>query len=251
MLPFIKPVHVRACVPDEPANSYTEALATAISHMGIDKSERNILVTHQFVTGAACSESEDISVGGSDNVDASVFSGFDYVALGHIHGPQNVGGDNIRYCGTPLKYSFSEAGHEKSVTVVELAEKGDLSIRTVPLVPLHDMREIRGTYMEVTARTFYQGTAVDDYLRVILTDEGDVPDAMNKLRVIYPNIMKLDYDNKRIRHTSQLTGAGPAENKAPTELFAEFYEKQNGQPMSSQQSDFVKELIEKIWNDEK
>ena len=246
LLPFIKPVHVRSIFPDEPADSYTEALAAAISHMDIDKSERNVLVTHQFVTGASRSESEDISVGGSDNVDASVFSGFDYVALGHIHGPQNVGGNNIRYCGTPLKYSFSEAGHEKSVTVVKLAEKGNLTIRTVPLVPLHDMREIRGTYMEVTAKSFYDGTARDDYIHMILTDEEDIPDAMNKLRVIYPNILKLDYDNKRTRHTDRLTSAdaaGAAENKSPLELFDEFYRKQNGQPMSSQQSEFIEDLI--------
>ena len=251
LLPFIKPVHVRSIFPDDPADSYTEAIATAISHMDINRSERNILVTHQFVTGATRSESEDVSVGGSDNVDAAVFSDFDYVALGHIHGPQNVGGSNIRYCGTPLKYSFSEAGHEKSVTVVELAQKGNLSIRTIPLVPLHDMREIRGTYMEVTNKSFYQGTATEDYIHMTLTDEEDIFDAVNKLRVIYPNIMKLDYDNKRTRNTGQLTGVHHMESKTPSELFAEFYEMQNGQPMSSQQSDFIEELIENIWNGDK
>ena len=251
MLPFIKPVHVGKKFPDEPADSYNEAISTALSHIKINEAERNILVTHQFVTGAARSDSEDISVGGSDNVDADVFSRFDYTALGHIHRPQNIGGGNIRYCGTPLKYSFSEAGHKKSVTVVELSEKGKFSVREVPLIPRHDMREIKGTYMELTAKTFYEGTATDDYIHVTLTDEEDIPDAINRLRSIYPNIMKLDYDNTRTRNTARMVEAENVENKTPYELFAEFYEKQNGQPMSSQQSDFVKELIEKIWNDEK
>lgn len=135
LLPFVKPVHVKRCFPDEAIESYTGAIRAAIGHMGADFSGRNVLLTHQFVTGAATCESEEISVGGSDNVDASVFEGFDYVALGHIHGPQNIGSDHIRYCGTPLKYSFSEAGHRKSVTVVELGEKGCLNVHTVPLPP--------------------------------------------------------------------------------------------------------------------
>ena len=117
MLPFIKPAHVRAAFPDEEIYSYTDAVRTAIDKMNIDTTVRNILITHQFVTGASKCDSEDITVGGTDNVDAYVFEPFDYTALGHIHGPQNAGSDSIRYCGTPLKYSFSECGHKKSVTV--------------------------------------------------------------------------------------------------------------------------------------
>ena len=150
LLPFIKPVHVKHCFPDAGIESCTDALRTAVEHMGVDFTGRNVLVTHQFVTGAATCESEEISVGGSDNVDISVFDGFDYVALGHLHGPQNVGSSRVRYCGTPLKYSFSEAGHYKSVTVVELGEKNDLRLRTVPLTPRHDLREITGTFAELT-----------------------------------------------------------------------------------------------------
>ncbi|MCH5349115.1 MAG: exonuclease SbcCD subunit D [Oscillospiraceae bacterium] len=251
MLPFIKPVHVRSIFPEEPAESYTEALNTAISHMDINETERNILVTHQFVTGAARSDSEEISVGGSDNVDPDVFSKFDYTALGHIHRPQNVGGENIRYSGTPLKYSFSEAGHRKSVTVVELAEKGSLTVREIPLIPRHDMREIKGTYMELTAKSFYERTATDDYIHVTLTDEEDIPDAVSKLRVIYPNLMKLDYDNRRTRNTTQIDFSEAIEQKSPIELFSEFYEMQNGQLMNSEQSEFIEELIKKIWNGEK
>ena len=247
MLPFIKPVHVRSVFPEEKAESYTEALDVAISHMEVDKEERNILLTHQFVTGAVRSESEEISVGGSDNVDASVFSAFDYVALGHIHGPQHVGRETIRYCGTPLKYSFSETRHRKSVTVLEMKEKEKNHICTVDLVPLHDLRELRGTYEELTNKKNYEGTVLDDYIHITLTDEEDIPDAVGKLRVIYPNLMKLDYDNRRTRGNQEITGGEDVDTKTPMELIFDFYEKQNNQPMNEAQEGFVTELMEKIW----
>lgn len=250
MLPFIKPIHVRSVFPEEKVESYTDAVRGAISHMDIQESERNILVTHQFVTGAQRSDSEDISVGGSDNVDVSVFDSFDYVALGHIHGPQSVGRESARYCGTPLKYSFSEANHHKSVTILELKEKGNLEIRTVELSPLRDMRELRGTYEELTNRKNYEGTRTDDYIRITLTDEEDVVDAMGKLRVIYPNLMKLDYDNRRTRENRELTGGEAEESRTPLELIMDFYEQQNNQPMSGKQAALVSELMEKIWEEE-
>ena len=157
MLPFVKPIHVRRFFPEAETGTYTDALRTAVEQMSVDPAARNVLITHQFVTGAWRSESEDISVGGTDNVDASVFDAFDYVALGHIHGPQHVGRETMRYCGTPLKYSFSEAGHQKSVTAVELGEKGSVQVRAIPLTPRRDMREIRGTYLELTAKSYYDG----------------------------------------------------------------------------------------------
>ena len=200
LLPFLKPAHVRPCFPHREIATYTDALAAAIEAMEVDPAGRNVLVTHQFVTGAARCDSEEVSVGGSDNVDVSVFDPFDYVALGHIHGPQRVGRDTVRYCGTPLKYSFSEAGQQKSVTVVELGAKGDVAVRTVPLTPLRDMAELRGTYETLTFRGFYEGTGYPgDYVHITLTDEEDIPDAVSRLRVIYPNLMKLDYDNARTR----------------------------------------------------
>ena len=250
LLPFVKPVHVKRCFPDEAIESYTDAIRAAIGHMGVDFSGRNVLLTHQFVTGAATCESEEISVGGSDNVDASVFEGFDYVALGHIHGPQNIGSDHIRYCGTPLKYSFSEAGHRKSVTVVELGTKGCLNVRTVPLTPRHDLREIRGTYEELTAKSTYAGTAVDDYLHIILTDEEDVPEAMGRLRVIYPNLMKLTYDNARTRTSAVIDSVEDLHRKSPLDLLEELYQLQNNQPMSQVQRTYARELIERIWEGE-
>ena len=246
LLPFVKPAHVKRYFPDAGIESYTDAVRVAIEHMDVDFTGRNVLVTHQFVTGAVTCESEEISVGGSDNVDADLFDGFDYVALGHLHGPQNIGSNRVRYCGTPLKYSFSEAGHHKSVTVVELGEKGSLHLQTIPLNPRHDLREIRGTFAELTDKSFYQGTAVEDYLHIILTDEEDVPEAVGRLRVIYPNLMKLSYDNTRTRTNRVIDAAEDVKRKPPLELFAELYEKQNNQPMSEVQRAYVQELVESI-----
>ena len=250
LLPFIKPAHVKRYYPDDGIESYTDAVRVAVEKLGIDAAQRNVLLTHQFVTGASVDPdgSEELSVGGSDNVDASVFEGFDYVALGHIHGQQNIGGSNrIRYCGTPLKYSFSEEHHHKSVTVVELGTKGELQLQLRPLTPRHDMRTIRGTFTELTDKAFYEGTAKDDYLHVTLTDEEDVPEALGKLRVIYPNIMKLSYDNTRTRTNRIIDGAEDVQRKSPLQLFEELYEQQNNQPMSDEQRAFTQELIETIW----
>lgn len=249
LLPFIKPIHVKRYFPDETVETYTDACRIAVEKMQIDPNRRNILLTHQFVTGAATCESEEISVGGSDNVDASVFDVFDYVALGHIHGPQNIGSNRIRYCGTPLKYSFSEEAHHKSVTLVHLGEKGSLELQLLPLFPKRDLRTIRGTFSQLTDQTFHEGSATEDYLHVILTDEEDVSEAMGQLRRIYPNIMKLSYDNTRTRTSRVIDGAADVQRKSPLELFEELFQLQNNQPMSQQQRDYAKELIESILED--
>ena len=256
LLPFLKPANVRRFYPEETIESYTDAIRVAIAHMDIDPTHRNLLVTHQFVTGAIRSDSEDISVGGSDNVDASVFAPFDYVALGHLHGPQQMGeegGPIIRYAGTPLKYSFSEARHHKSVTVVEIGEKKadgvvDVCIGTRELRPLHDMREIRGSYEELTLRANYEGTATDDYIHATLTDEIEVPDAARHLQVIYPNLMKLDYDNARTRgQGSERLELEQLEEKSPLDLFSELFEKQNHKKMTEEQARYIEAQMEKIW----
>lgn len=302
LLPFLKPANVRRFYPEETIESYTDAMRVAIAHMDIDPTHRNLLVTHQFVTGASRSDSEDISVGGTDNVDASVFAPFDYVALGHLHGPQQVRfqsaaevdavdqeltpevadtignaaadseassadrsessasaverastGPVIRYAGTPLKYSFSEARHHKSVTVVEIGEKKadgvvDVCIGTRELRPLHDMREIRGSYEALTLRTNYEGTATDDYIHATLTDEIEVPDAARHLQVIYPNLMKLDYDNARTRgQGSERLELEQLEEKSPLDLFSELFEKQNHKDMTGEQARYVQAQMEKIW----
>lgn len=251
LLPFLKPAHVRRFFPDDPVDSYTDALRTVLSHAAVPADKRTVLVTHQFVTGASRCDSEDLSVGGSDNVDAAVFAPFDYVALGHIHNPQSAGAPHIRYCGTPLKYSFSEAAHEKSVTVVELHQKGEVDIRTIPLKPLRDMVELRGTYESLTFRGFYEGTTYpQDYLHITLTDEEDIPDAISKLRVIYPNLMQLSYDNARTRSGALAAPTEQTAQKSPLELAEIFYEGQNGQPMSDAQREFLRGLMERIWEEE-
>lgn len=246
LLPFLKPAHLRRFYPEEHIDSYTDAVQTAIAHMNIDPSRRNVLLCHQFVTGAATCESEELIVGGTDNVDAAVFDGFDYVALGHLHGPQNVGSSRIRYCGTPLKYSFSEASQYKSVTVAELGEKGDLTLHTVPLTPRHDMRVIQGTFAQLTAENSDAAGEREDYLHIILTDEEDVPEALGRLRLVYPNILKLSYDNTRTRTSQSVDRAQRVAQKSPLELFEELYETQNNQPMSQEQRDFAQRLIEQL-----
>lgn len=250
MLPFVKPSHVRRFFPDETIENYNDALKVAIGDMKLNAGGRSVLIAHQFVTGAERSESEEVSVGGLDNVDAAVFDGFDYAALGHIHGPQNIS-ERVRYCGTPLKYSFSEAKHNKSVTIVELGEKGALTVRRVPLIPKRDMVELRGRYEELMRRSFYENTNYqEDYVHITLTDEEDVPEAMGRLRVVYRNLMKLSYDNTRTRHASQIDGAEDLDTKSPMDVFSEFYEKQNGTGLSEEQESFLKILIDKIWEDE-
>ena len=246
LLPFLKPAHLRRFYPEEAIDSYTDAVGAAIAHMNIDPSRRNVLLCHQFVTGAATCESEELIVGGTDNVDAAVFDGFDYVALGHLHGPQNVGSSRIRYCGTPLKYSFSEASQYKSVTVAELGEKGDLTLHTVPLTPRHDMRVIQGTFAQLTAENSDAAGEREDYLHIILTDEEDVPEALGRLRLVYPNILKLSYDNTRTRTSQSVDRAQRVAQKSPLELFEELYETQNNQPMSQEQRDFAQRLIEQL-----
>ena len=250
LLPFVKPALVRHALENEPEaripESYQDAVRIAVERMKIDVKKRNLLVAHQFVTGAGRCDSEEASVGGLDNVDGAVFDDFDYVALGHIHSPQSVGRESIRYCGTPLKYSFSEAEQIKSVTVVEMGEKGNVRISTVPLVPLRDMRKIRGTYLEVTAKSFYRDFDREDYLQVTLTDEEDVPDALQKLRIIYPNLMRLAYDNSRTRQDREVEAALAVEQKSELELLGEFYELQNNQPMSGEQAAFAEALIREL-----
>lgn len=233
--------------------TYQEAVALAVDRMKVDPSVRNILVAHQFVTGAGRCESEEVAVGGIDNVDAEVFKAFDYVALGHIHSPQWVGRESVRYCGTPLKYSFSESGQQKSVTLLELKEKGNLTLTVLPLKPLHDMRKIRGSYMEVTSPSFYAGACLsgeeksldrEDYLQITLTDEEDIVDGFMKLRIIYPNLMRLTYDNSRTQRDQLVEASGEQEQKSELALFQEFYELQNNQPMSQEQAAFAGKLLE-------
>lgn len=246
MLPFVKPAIVKSFFPGEEINDYTDACRVALSKADVDSSVTNILMAHQFVTGAERCDSEEVVVGGLDNVNASVFDNFDYVALGHIHGKQYIGRETVRYCGTPLKYSFSEKNHHKSITVVNIKGK-EITLDEIPLDPLHDLREIKGTYEELTDKKNYENTDTDDYIHAVLTDENDVIDAMGKLRVIYPNIMQLTYDNTRTKERNEISGVENIEEKTPLELFMELFEKQNNAPMAEEQMKFITECIDKVW----
>ena len=262
MLPFVRPADVRAHLESDEdrdaVTDYTSAMRMAIAQMKFTEGRRNVLVAHQFVTGAERSESEE-NVGGLDNVDASVFEKFDYVALGHIHKPQNVMKDvggtvRARYSGTPLKYSLSEAAHAKSVTVVELGAA--LQVREVPLKPLHDVREIRGTFAELVSPEFRTaqvaaGNKLDDFVYVKLTDENDVPDAAQKLRGIYPNLMMLDYDNERTRNQQIAVGVEAVEKKSPMQLFGEFFEEMTRREMNPEELEFVQGVVDGIWEGER
>lgn len=252
LLPFLKPAHVRRFFPEREITSYTDAMAAVLEAAEVDTDRRNVLVTHQFVTAGSeqpdRSDSEELSVGGTDNVEACVFDAFDYAALGHIHGPQRVGRETVRYCGTPLKYSFSEAHHHKSVTVVELEEKGTVRVSTRPLTPMRDMVELRGTYNEIMLHSFYDGTSwPDDYVHITLTDEDDIPNAIGNLRTVYRNLLLLSYDNTRTRSSTVVQGAEEMERKTPLMLLEEFYEQQNGLPMNEEQQQFAQKMIEDIW----
>ncbi len=247
MLPFIKPVHVKHFLEETQIDDYTEAMQSVISHMNIDTRERNILVAHQFVTGAVKSESEEISVGGLDNVDASVFAPFDYVALGHIHRAQKIGKETIRYCGTPLKYSFAEAEHKKSVTLFELSEKGEVKICTKELKPMRDMIKIQGFFGELISSDFYEKIDKDSYVQITLFDENDVPNAFGRLAVIYPNLMQLKYDNKRTRESGEIVDSAESLSLSPENLFAQFYEEMNQQPLTKEQAEYMQDKIEEIW----
>lgn len=249
LCPFIKPANVKTFYPDDNTESYTEALKTALAHSDIDPQKRNVLVCHQFITGAQTCDSEEINVGTLDNIDAGIFDGFDYVALGHIHGAQKVLRESIRYCGTPLKYSFSECRHKKSVTIADIRDKGCVQIETIPLTPLRDLREIKGTYEKLMSLESYAGTNTEDYLHITLTDEDDIPNAPEKMRSVYKNIMQFDYDNKRTRHSMTVTAEEKADEKSPLELLEQLYFTQNNSELSEVQREYVKGLIERIWGE--
>lgn len=247
LLPFLKPVQVRHFYPEEPIESYTDAIRCALSHRQKGHAERSVLLAHQFVTGATQCESEELLVGGVEQIDVQVFHEFDYVALGHLHGPQAVGRPTVRYCGTPLKYSFSESSHQKSISVVTFHAPGQIEIQLLPLTPRRDLLERTGSLDTLLSRSFYETFDPTAYLHITLTDEQEIPDAIGKLRTVYPNIMKLDYCNTRTARQAALSNPAQVEQRTPLELFADFYETQNNQPLSAVQTELLKELIEQIW----
>lgn len=222
MLPFLRPSQVKRMLPEEKITTYQDAMEAVLRQTPVDTKKRNILLCHQFITGSETSDSEERAVGGLDNIDASVFDAFDYVALGHIHKPQKVLRDTLRYAGSPLKYSFSEAGHKKSVTVVDMREKGDIQVRTVPLYPLHDVRLIEGKLDDLMRMDYSE-----DYVWATIHDELPPPDARVTLSVNFPNMMKFSIINSRTKYDVDVMAGQSMENKTVSELFSDFYRLQN------------------------
>lgn len=244
LMPFLKPALVRQALGREEIVTYQDAVEMAIHQIPLKEEDRNILVAHQFVIGASKSDSEEVSVGGLDQISHTLFESFDYTALGHIHGPQHIGKETIRYCGTPLKYSFSEEAHTKSVTIIDLEQKGKTTIRMVPLIPMRDMRKIRGKYEEIINQALADNRSLEDYIQITLTDEEDVLNGLENLRKIYPNIMRFEYDNKRTREQNELTNTVIIEQRSELELFEEFYFLQNNQEISKEQRELIQAIIE-------
>lgn len=255
LIPYIHPSLVRNAWPEEKIGSYDDAMRVLLEKSGADPNARNLAVVHQFVTAGGQSpeetDSEEKHVGGLDNVDASAFDAFDYVALGHLHGPQRIGRDTIRYAGSPLKYSFSEEKQNKSITLAELKEKGKVTYDLLPLEAKRDLRTVRGTFEEVTSPEFTARRKGDDYYRVILTDENDVPNALSRLRRrFYENLMILEYDNARTSSDVRIEAEEGEEEKEPIEVLGDLYQMQNGREMSLLQKETAEKLIRRIWGED-
>lgn len=238
MMPFVRPIHVKRAYPDKVIETYTDAAKAVIDSLKINNEERNILIAHQFVTGSERCDSEDISVGTLDNVDSYVFENFDYTALGHIHKAQRAGQYYIRYAGSPLKYSASEANHVKSVTVGELREKGNINIRCIPLKPLRDFLDIQGTLEELM-----DGGNKSDFVRITLTDTSPVVDAFGKLKSRYPLLTEILFSQ---RQQSTRMSVGVSIEKTAEEQFGEFFEAINGKNMTKEQNELVSEIFNAI-----
>lgn len=243
LLPFIKPATVKNIYKEAEIKDYDDALEYVLSQEKIDETKRNVIVSHQFVTGAMRSESEEVSVGGLDNVSVENYEAFDYVALGHIHRAQQMGRESARYAGTLIKYSFSEEKHNKSMTIVDLKEKGNIEIKEIPVKPLHDLKTIKGKFSKITSEEFYKELKKEDYYRAVLTDEDDILNAIGKLKSIYPNLMSMEYDNTRTRSYSVVDNVETVEAKSPLDYFEEFFEKQNGRKMSEKQRNYLLEIL--------
>ena len=252
MLPFIKPVEVKKFFEDDLENNYDLAINKIIEKEEIDKSERNIIMVHQFVTAGNVkperTESEVLSLGGIENVDVSNFKSFDYVAIGHVHRPQKIGRDTARYAGTILKYSFSEINHNKSIPIIDIKEKGNITINLLPLKPLREMREIKGPIEELIKEENYKEGNLEDYIKAIITNEEPVYDAIGKIKKIYPNTLKLEIQNSKTinSNTEQNINLEEVKKKSELELFSDFYKLQNNLDLNEKQKEIVKNIISEV-----
>lgn len=251
LLPFIKPSYVRDVYPDSSIENYSDALKNVIDNLEVDKKKRNIIIAHQYVGNAQKDGSEETSIGGLEIVDEKLFKDFDYVALGHIHKKQNIR-KNIRYCGSPLQYAFSDKKEEKTVTIVDIGKKGSMIIKEIPLEPKRKLVELKGRFKELTSKKYISKQNLDDYYHITLTDEKDIVEGANKLRAIYPNLLKLDYENRRTNNKKIIKAVTEMESRTTIELFSDFFKLQNGTEMSKEQRNIMQGLIKEIeenWNE--
>ena len=245
MLPFVKASQVRHYFPDEKIESYDDAVQTIIRNTDINKSNKNILVAHQFVSGKgedpALAGSESVgtqSVGLVEKIGYDCFNDFDYVALGHIHSPQKVGREEIRYAGSPLKYSLSEANNEKSVSLITVSAEERVKIELVPLKPMRNVRHIKGTLKELLDKKNVK--APEDFIYATLTDEDIINDAMGIFQQVYPNTVRIDYDNSHTREIEQVDISKIAENKSFPELIGDFYRLMYGCEITEEEMDVMR-----------
>ena len=246
LLPFSHLSELRRYFPDQKIASMQDAYLAILAAEPLSPDRRSVLVCHPFVAGGLPSESEEISVGGLDVVGASVFEGYDYVALGHLHTPQSIG-ENLRYSGTPLPYSFSECMDKKSATVVILGEKGNVKIEEHFLVPMRPLLDLRGAFSEICNADFAATVQSDAYLRITLTDEEDVPEALSRLRAHYPHICRLRYDNQRTQANAEISAPTASKEADPMLLFSELYSLQNNKDLSPKQAEVLAAAIVEIW----
>ncbi len=249
LLPFVKPSTVQHYYEDKTISTYEDAVRCAVEHMNVNYSERNVAIAHQNIMNAERCESEEIIIGFQDAVSDEVFKDFDYTALGHIHKQQKIGKHNVMFSGTPLKYSTSEFTHKKVMPLITLGEKGKVDIELIPLEPKRDLRQITGTLDEIMKASKGDPNNHEDFIDVILTNENEVMDAMATLRTVYPNVLKITYDNKASRAAENIERLGAVDKKNPLEIFEAFYKSRIGEDMDDQKKEYIHSLIEKIWGE--
>lgn len=249
LLPFVKPSTVQHYFEDEKIESWNDAVRCAVEHMQVNYSERNVIVAHQNIMNAERCDSEETIIGGQDAVSDEIFKDFDYTALGHIHRQQKIGKYNVMFCGTPLKYSTSEFEHKKVMPLITLGEKGKVDIELLPLVPKRDLRKITGTLDEIMTAANTDPYNHEDFIDIVLTDENEVMDAISTLRTVYPNVLKITYDNMASRAAENVERLGAVDKKNPFEIFEAFFNSRRGRDMDEDEKEYVHSLIEKIWGE--
>lgn len=266
LIPYGDPAVIREVYKDEAVKNHEDAMKKIIESINLkrDVGKRAVIIAHGYVTNMSIKDGESreevlkesslqlsdserpLSIGGTDIISGKVFDGFNYVALGHLHGPQKIGSDKIRYSGSLLKYSFSEERQNKSVTIVNINKDGEVNIELKDLKPLRDMRVIRGKLKELTSREFYENNNCNDYVFALLTDEGDLHEPISALRAVYPNIMGLRRDSDRTLDYEKIELNVKERQKSKIELFKDFYENVTEKEIDEDSIKLMIDLIEEV-----